>query len=828
MRPNEYDDLLKKIKCSDEFRSRMQEKLSSEPVEMKDYEDSVSGIEVVQKHSWGRFAALAAAFVLVCGAVGGGAYYYNKMKGDTEIIESDNDADIFEKIKANKDSCDMKEYVWNLSGGPSTLVKKANAKKDRVIEYLEEAGEFKKTDDTRLAYRSVRFEFINKKDDTYLEIDISENGNSFWSEADKQGNILSEEYRSCSTQVFYDMLDLVLEDADDDIKEYMTKVSQEEIGSFVSTHLEKSNDKALFYPRQGLANEMLTHFVITDKEALTNAFMNFEWVKVRKDEFDYNNYYEMGIRVSESGYLMPIIEDTYPYGYFKLKDERDCEKLVSEIRSVLGYDVESRDVTSEEIRDLFSSVTDNCSVSSWDGEVGIGQSGPYYGSIYRYYTLNDAKGLIDEISSIEWVTCSNEEVNSNTKRGLITTGSFTISDTSIYRNGYISCYDKNLYCKLKNESDIEKLEPIFNKYFTMTEASKLADKMLNGIDNFNDLYADFTYSRQYDYEGNSDSQNISGHMSFDAKEKKLYMSGAGTENGDDICTTVLMIGDDNSAYSTVNNTDYDKCLDYVYSWSTVMIPKPEFHYVYLCKKIEQLLTPAMQQSGDISVESKYLGDGNTEYHFTSNIDEAGEYTIVLTEKGQLISYEASTAYSNIKFELKNYVFDSDSFEMPYLNDTYEQINYAENIKTHNIPVVNVYPDLISGIGVGSKAQVITDRDTSDMYVSCVLDMFSILDKQGGDEDFWLLHGDSFKTGSKHDNRHMKGYCTVVVETEKYQFVIYIPDDESGNKPEWGDDTVLIEEHSGTADESIDSYYRHFSNEDLDSLRSIIKQGTVKY
>ncbi|WP_295066806.1 hypothetical protein [Ruminococcus sp.] len=827
MRPNEYDDLLKKIKCSDEFRSRMQEKLSSEPIEMTDYEESVSGIEVAPKHNWGRFAALAAAFVLVCGAVGGGVYHFNKMKDKPVVTEEDDGTSIFDKIKANKDSCDMKEYVWNLSGGPSTLVKKANDKKDRVIEYLEQAGEFRKTDDTRLAYRSVRFEFENKKDDTYLEIDISENGISFWSEADKQGNIISEEYRSCSTQVFYDMLDLVLEDADSDIMEYMTKVSQDEIKIFVSTHLEKSNDRALFYPRQGLANEMLTHFVITDKEALTNALMNFEWVKVREGEFDYNNYYEMGIRISEEGYLMAVGDDPYPYGYFKLKNEIECEKLIDAVKSVLGYDNESRDATSEEIRALFDGATDNCSVSSWDGEVGIGQSGPHYGSIYRYYTLNDAKGFTDEISSIEWVTCSNEEVNSNTKRGLITTGAFTISDTSIYRNGYISCYDKNLYCKLKNESDIEKLEPIFNKYFVMTEASKLADKMLNGIDNFNDLDADFTYSRQYDYEGNSDSQNISGHMSFDAKDKKLYMSGAGTENGDDICTTVLMIGDDNSAYSTVNNTDHDKCLDYVYSYNTVMIPKPEFHYVYLSKKIEQGLTPAMQQSDDISIESKYLGGGNTEYHFTSNYYGAGEYTIVLTEKGQLISYEASMAYSKIKFELKNYVFDSDSFEMPYLNDTYEQINYSENIKTHNIPVVNVYPELISGIGVGSMAQVITDSDKYNMYVSCLLDMFSILDKEGGDEDFWLLHGDSFKTGSKHGDRHMKGYYTIIVETEKYEFVIYIPDLRA-TKPEWGDDTVLIEKHSGTADESSDSYYRHFSEKDIDSLRSIIKNQYNRY
>ena len=76
MRTNDYNDLLKKIKCTDDFRSRMQHKLSSAPVETTEYADSVSGTDVITaKHRFGRAAALAAAFVLVCGAVGGGAYH---------------------------------------------------------------------------------------------------------------------------------------------------------------------------------------------------------------------------------------------------------------------------------------------------------------------------------------------------------------------------------------------------------------------------------------------------------------------------------------------------------------------------------------------------------------------------------------------------------------------------------------------------------------------------------------------------------------------------------------------------------------------------------
>ena len=73
MKRDEYNGFLSRVKCSDEFRSRMQEKLSSPTIEVHEYADSVSGTEVITaKHSWGRFAAAAAAFVLVCGAVCGG------------------------------------------------------------------------------------------------------------------------------------------------------------------------------------------------------------------------------------------------------------------------------------------------------------------------------------------------------------------------------------------------------------------------------------------------------------------------------------------------------------------------------------------------------------------------------------------------------------------------------------------------------------------------------------------------------------------------------------------------------------------------------------
>lgn len=79
MEYHEYNDLMKKIRCTGEFRSKMQKQLSSEPVAMETYEESVSGTDIAPKRSWTRYAAMAAAFVLVCGAVGGAVYGFKQL-----------------------------------------------------------------------------------------------------------------------------------------------------------------------------------------------------------------------------------------------------------------------------------------------------------------------------------------------------------------------------------------------------------------------------------------------------------------------------------------------------------------------------------------------------------------------------------------------------------------------------------------------------------------------------------------------------------------------------------------------------------------------------
>lgn len=674
MRPNEYDDLLKKIKCSDKFRSLMQEKLSSEPLEMKDYEDSVSGIEVAPKHSWGRVAAVAAVFVLVCGAVGGGIYHFNKMKDKpvvNEEIENDYDS-IYETVKANKDSYDMSEYVWNFSVSESILVREKSDYKDELFEYLDSLEGVREVEKYSNSFRSVRFSFIDEKSGKGYDFSIRENGYGFWQETNGDENAVMTppniESYYYGKDVFEKLFKEALNGADSDTIEAMNKVSQDEIMGFVSNHLEKSDDKVVFAPWQGAFDGEMDHYIITDKEALTNSLMQFEWVKIKESEFIYNNYYEMGIRISEDGYLMAVGDDPDPYGCYKLKDEIDCEKLIDAIKSVLGYDTEFRDATSEEIKEACRSIVDKPNYSTWEGTIGVPQGGQYYGSIYRYYNMSDPESFINEIASLEWVTCSDKEYEDASEK------CWYLSSVNLKESGYLSAptnkSNSYKYFKLKNERDKDKIRTIIDKYITMTDCSQLAEKLRIGLDNYNNLESDYVIEGSDMYSGGYSS--LRGHLYYDAKNHKMYMNGEGTFDGKEVTIETVMNGEDVSAYRIIDKSTGETYREYTYCIVSPMTPRSPAHYVYSSKGIEQMLGPVWAGDPECKIETRDIGGGKTEYNISGrqneNYNERNE-TIVLTEGGQLISCE-SDGYS---FRLENYVFDSPDFTMEDVGPIYESI-----------------------------------------------------------------------------------------------------------------------------------------------------------
>lgn len=77
MRKEDYKRALDDIKCSDEFREKMEKMLTvSEGVVPEGYEDSVSSLEIAPKRNWLKIVAAAAAVVVFVGGAGTGTYHY--------------------------------------------------------------------------------------------------------------------------------------------------------------------------------------------------------------------------------------------------------------------------------------------------------------------------------------------------------------------------------------------------------------------------------------------------------------------------------------------------------------------------------------------------------------------------------------------------------------------------------------------------------------------------------------------------------------------------------------------------------------------------------
>ena len=729
MKPNEYDDLLSKIKCSDEFRSRMEEKLSAPAIEVHEYEESVSGTDVITaRHSWGRIAAIAAAFVLVCGAVGGGAYYRFSQSDKNNHTEDDSEyGSIYELLKANKDkykmtvtgcvydgavvgfpdgyadtekfyefmdALDINNKAKELTKGSSVLDTafssgfSSGTEGDVIIpdsfkesavtvpsEYVWE-GDSEVPATFRKMPRHIKFSFGTEDDIRYI-FDLYENGCFTWTD-NTDGMEKIKYYDNASgagEKLFYNFE--VLYDVEGNDPENWNDVDEEEIKDFISERQMASRLDSSIPPNCALKHEgnKTKMFEIRNSDYIENIILGFEWV--RASGFDSSDYYSVnGMSISEGGYMAGYYKGCY--AVYKLKEELMSEKL-----SMIWTDemmVVSTDVN--EIKEELQQVNNETTVQWLEGPTGVPQGRFCYDTIARYYTVSDPESFRNEIVSLEWVCCTNDEVEENTGYQIpqgwyCSYGSYNIGESGyggklvLYPGGYINIADTGSF-KLANESDIETFDKIFDKYLVMDESSKLAEKIHIGITNYNNLKANFICENDY---GNGVTLSVSGYMSYDAKNEKLYMKGDGNlmyqENENTI--ELIMNGHDKSAFRAVEKETgkHDRFGTYAYS-NGYASPPPD-NYIYICKSIEGGFAPRMPQNHESDLNCSIReADGNTELYWQGETEEE-YYSIVLTEKGQLISYEVVGENYKTVFKLYDYVFDSPDFTMEDVGTIYESI-----------------------------------------------------------------------------------------------------------------------------------------------------------
>lgn len=541
MRPNDYNDLLKKIKCTDDFRSRMQQKLTSAPVETTEYADSVSGTDVITaKHRFGRAAALAAAFVLVCGAVGGGAYHLaqinNKAEESTNINTEEKDS-VYSRLKANKDCYSAEIRLWeDLSGD---IYSKSNIDKDKIFEYLDHFDMSRgiEADDFTSTLRGIKI-FFNGTDDkakgvTY-SFELFDNGELRLTEKVKSEERVSYHSYVDGQRVFNDILYMLVDD-EEAIAEF-EKVTNKELENEITNGFKNNPyDKAYYYIADENRQE---EYTLTGRESFAHQLMAFEWERASVISGDVNQYY-LGFAATEDGYLQFSSGMTY-----KLKNDSDLESFKSVLASHLKLNEFGTDASKEDILNAFH--------EGYNGgrarfRVDDGQF-----TEETECTLENFESFKDEISELEWVTCetSNREIYRD----------FYVAGALISRNGYLYPQSSGTHqCayKLKNESDIEKLCEICDKYIT---------KNTNENANENDsIYSKLTANKEnysVDLDDDIKKKDIDKDILFEYLDKYDMTSEIGpssyTSSDKKITVFFRKIGEEKKDYSYVGATErYD-------------------------------------------------------------------------------------------------------------------------------------------------------------------------------------------------------------------------------------------------------------------------------
>ncbi len=700
------EDLIKEADTSYEPAAEPEE--SGVPFSEKEHLSSVTGVDVYHSTIWKKFLGIAAAFVLVAGAAGGGIYYLSQLKNkDNNIIENEIDYDtIYDKLKAHKDKYEMSSVVC-VYDGTVLFFPHDDEKKEKFFEYMDKfdmTEEIEKKDISKTP-RHLRFNFMTDEK-IFFTFEIYENGDCSWTEKDSDKETTTYHRLADGKEMF----DYFVESYNVESCQPLNwkDVNPEEIKAFIDECFMASLTDSNIPPNTAAVHngsDTKTYEII-DQDEINKTILNLSWI--RADGFDYTNYADIyGMKINKDGYIAGNYNGyNVVYRIDKYKHLDDFNKLWQALEGYRGKSSENNDVDPRIIRELF----ENSLSAKY-----------YFASMYNGYTvykITDPEKFRDEIVSLGWVTCSAGECEwgpaiTDSKKQWTDEGGYIIGDTAVSPKGYLSKslmplvpQDDKYYYKLKNEEDAAK----FNKILEDNLApNKYSEIYLNSSKDYSNLRAHYTY--EYSYGVESEDVSIKGLYIEDKANKRIYATGEGKKhyrcgmvdfNGmidmeiaedkgrDDLVFENGFCYDNDYGFYKIRNKDTGEIID-IGSYNDggnirVNLDPLLCGIRSFCGTFQTYDDSGAMIDNGYREELKELAfdvsnkDGKIEYHILTEdkYKVKKETWLVFTEKWQLISYEIIYTYSEgdktrTLFRLDDYEYDSPDFTMEDVMPEFEKL-----------------------------------------------------------------------------------------------------------------------------------------------------------
>ena len=697
MKRTEYNEHIKKIKCSDEFKEKMERMLSDSPQEVHEYEDSVQGVERARKFNISRFGALAAALVIIGGGVGFGMYDMKNMHIDPSAqlaAQGDNFpySELYDLYKSKE--------VHAVASGGNEL---SDDQLDRLFEIFGQ-NKWNSIDvkDISNKQQGINVSFVFHPDGyewftgVYYIFQIYENGDAYFIKYDRnnsKADFIEAEYCYMFTADVYEQFKALT----DEIPPAVNNTADIE----ESPYGDLSNMDVRFYAIGDLETyekadgNFKSDISDETKQRVKNMLLNVKWQSMEYSETNIDMFadlfkgtfitvgFDLGTEdsdvteatVTEDGKLLAVLtadgEEIYRI-YDVGTDFYEAMKNILE-RNVPTGKNEFESADQDEVNAF---IDENIREET---QIGVSSKllieGYQQKYISNYVDINNIDEIKAKMKSIPWEKCDITLPYSAEYKDSIRMFSWDtviFSDKGLLYNGTECCY------RPANREDVEEIvNMLYNAGFKLLSPEMRLMIVLSEGCNFRTVQGSYSALHEVPLEASETGSRYyvqsEGTIYVDNETGGVMADGNGTElsSGEERRYAYLKYADidrvryDEARGEGLSTAHYDGRIKNVFH---------EFDYLGLYKEFVRLASEQFEKTDWECIHDPLdSDDGNDNcYAFTWTGDnEKRTINIFVDEQGKLIKYillddDGKTLES---FELKSdCVFDSDNFEMP---DMYE-------------------------------------------------------------------------------------------------------------------------------------------------------------